>query len=68
VASASVQYGLSAYCTLRAIPRFDAENGLHADLAASGAEAEKVAAKVALPLAESGVAERIDALVARLLP
>jgi hypothetical protein len=65
------------------IPRFDAEIRLHADLAAAGAEAEKVAAKVELPddihfqtarrrvreaLAESGVAERIDALVARLLP
>lgn len=62
---------------------FDAENQLHAELAVAGAEAEKVAAGVALPddihfqtarrrvreaLAESGVAERIDTLVARLLP
>jgi hypothetical protein len=31
------------------IPRFDAALGLHADLAAAGAEAEKVAAGVALP-------------------
>jgi hypothetical protein len=31
------------------IPRFDAVLGLHADLAAAGAEAEKVAAGVALP-------------------
>lgn len=64
------------------IPRFDADNGLHAELTSAGAEAEKVAARVELPedihfqtarrrvreaLAESGVAEHIDALVARLL-
>jgi hypothetical protein len=64
------------------IPRFDSKAQLHTDLAAAGAEAEKVAAGVALPndihfqtarrrvreaLAESGIAERIDALVARLL-
>jgi hypothetical protein len=64
------------------IPRFDADIGLHAELAAAGAEAEKVAAKVELAqnihfqtarrrvreaLAESGIAEDIDALVMRLL-
>ena len=31
------------------IPRFDAETKLHADLAAAGAEAERVAAQVELP-------------------
>jgi hypothetical protein len=64
------------------IPRFDADTKLHADLAAAGAEAEKVAAKVELPddiyfttargrvrdaLAAAGVSRRIDGLVARLL-
>jgi hypothetical protein len=64
------------------IPRFDADTKLHADLAAAGAEAEKVAAQVELPddiyfttarsrvrdaLAGAGVSRRIDGLVARLL-
>lgn len=64
------------------IPRFDANKGLHTDLAAAGAEAERIAALVELPenthfqtarrrvrdaLAEAGISERIDALVARLL-
>ncbi len=64
------------------IPRFEANNGLHTDLAAAGAEAENLAAKVELAdgidfqtarrrvreaLAEAGISERIDALVARLL-
>ena len=64
------------------IPRFDAKNALHAELAAAGAEAEQFAAKVPIPddlhfqtarrrvreaLAQAGVAKRIDALVAKLL-
>lgn len=64
------------------IPRFDAKNPLHAELAAAGAEAEQVAAKVAIPddlhfqtarrrvreaLAAAGIAKHIDALVAKLL-
>jgi hypothetical protein len=64
------------------IPRFDANFRLHLDLAAAAEEAEKVAAAVVLPegvkfqrarrivrdaLAEAGLAQRIDALVARLL-
>ena len=64
------------------IPRFDAKIKLHRDLAAAAEKAEAVAAAVALPegvkfqrarrivraaLAEAGVAERIDALVAKLL-
>ena len=63
------------------IPRFDSKIGLHKDLAAAGAEAEKVAAAVELAetmhfgtarrrvreaLAEVGLSQRIDALVARL--
>jgi hypothetical protein len=65
------------------IPRFDAGTQLHSDLAAAGAEAETVAASVALPdgihfqtarrrvreaLTEVGISKRIDALVAALLP
>ncbi|HEY5204877.1 MAG TPA: hypothetical protein VIJ63_09795, partial [Roseiarcus sp.] len=64
------------------IPRFDAKIALHCDVAAAAVEAEKVAAAVSLPegikfqrarkmvrdaLAESGLSQRIDALVARLL-
>jgi hypothetical protein len=64
------------------IPRFDAKNKLHRDLAAAAEEAEKIAAAVALPegvkfqrarrlvraaLAEAGVSTRIDTFVARLL-
>lgn len=64
------------------IPRFDAKNQLHKDLAAAGAKAEKIAAKVELPnnihfqtarrrvreaLAEAGVSKRIDELVTKLL-
>ncbi len=64
------------------IPRFDAAIGLHNELAAAAAEAERIAAAVELPetvkfqrarklvrdaLTEAGVAPRIDALVARLL-
>lgn len=64
------------------IPEFDRRNPLHRDLAASAAEAEKIAAAVPLAegayftqhrkairaaLAASGIADRIDALVARLL-
>lgn len=64
------------------IPRFDAAQSLHLDLAAAAAEAEALAADVALPegvkfqrarklvrdaLADAGLAERIDGLVARLL-
>jgi SAM-dependent methyltransferase len=64
-----------------AIPEFDRADSLHRDLAAVAAEAEKTAAAVALPggdyrgkrrairdaLAEAGIGERIEALVARLL-
>jgi hypothetical protein len=64
------------------IPRFDEKRNLHRDLAASAHEAEKIAARVALPesvkfqrarklvrdaLAEATIAQRIDALVTRLL-
>lgn len=64
------------------IPRFDGTNALHTDLAAAAAEAEARAALVELPpdekfqrarkrvrdaLTETGIAPRIDALVARLL-
>jgi hypothetical protein len=64
------------------IPRFDAAQKLHLDLAAAAAKAEKIAATVALPegvkfqraraliraaLTEAGVAPKIDALVAKLL-
>jgi hypothetical protein len=64
------------------IPRFDADIALHADLAAAGAEAERVAANVELPddiyfttarsrvreaLAASSISQLIDGLVARLL-
>jgi hypothetical protein len=63
------------------IPEFASDQPLHRDLAAAGAEAEGLAAQVALPgghftakrrairmaLAEAGVAQRIEALVARLL-
>lgn len=64
------------------IPRFDGENALHLELAAEGAEAERIAAEVELPdgagfvkarqiiraaLAADGVAQRIDARVAQLL-
>jgi hypothetical protein len=64
------------------IPRFDRKNGLHGELADAAREAEKVAAGVELSeavkfqrarrlvrdaLAEAGIAQRIDALVARLL-
>jgi len=64
------------------IPRFDAKNKLHLELAKVAAEAEKIAAQVELPegvkfqrarglvraaLTEAGVAQRIDALVALLL-
>jgi hypothetical protein len=64
------------------IPRFDANNPLHNDIAGAAREAEALAASVPLPenvkfqrarglvraaLTEAGVAQRIDALVARLL-
>lgn len=64
------------------IPRYDAKIKLHRDLADAAAKAERVAAAVALPegvkfqrarslvraaLKEAGVAEAIDALVAKLL-
>ncbi|HEY7297310.1 MAG TPA: hypothetical protein VH684_05170 [Xanthobacteraceae bacterium] len=64
------------------IPRFDAKEQLHRDLAAAGAEAEKIASKVDLPedihfqaarrhvreaLADAGISKRIDGLVAQLL-
>jgi hypothetical protein len=64
------------------IPRFAAQNALHGDLAAAGAEAEQVAAAIDIPetvgfqrarriirtaLAEAGLSQRIDDLVARLL-
>ncbi|MFD2181050.1 N-6 DNA methylase [Rhodoplanes azumiensis] len=64
------------------IPRFDAESEVHGALAAAGREAETAAAAVTLPdavkfqrarklvrdaLIDTGVAGRIDALVARLL-
>jgi N-6 DNA Methylase len=64
------------------IPRFDANNPLHTDIAKTAREAEALAASVHLPenikfqrargliraaLTEAGVAQRIDAHVARLL-
>lgn len=64
------------------IPRYETRKRLHSDLAAAAAEAERVAALVELPegvkfqrarrlvrdaLTEAGVAQRIDALVVRLL-
>jgi hypothetical protein len=64
------------------IPRYDAANALHGELAAAAREAEARAAVVDLPedvrfqrarglvraaLTEDGIAQRIDALVARLL-
>lgn len=64
------------------IPRFDAAVVLHNDLAAAAAQAEQIAAAFELPatvkfqrarklirdaLTESGVAPRINELVARLL-
>jgi hypothetical protein len=64
------------------IPMFDTKLGLHTDLATAALEAERVAARVELPqsikfqrarrlvreaLADVGIAERIDKLVARLL-
>lgn len=64
------------------IPRFDATVGLHNELAAAAAEAERIVAAFELPetvkfqrarklirdaLTESGIAARIDELVARLL-
>ena len=64
------------------IPRFDAKIKLHRDLADAAAKAERVAAAVALPegvkfqrarslvrtaLKEAGLADAIDALVAKLL-
>lgn len=64
------------------IPRFDAKTNLHVKIADAAAEAEKIAADVTLPervkfqrarglvraaLAEAGVAQRIDKLVATLL-
>ncbi len=64
------------------IPRFDANSPLHTDIAKTAREAEALATRVPLPgnikfqrargliraaLTEAGVAQRIDALVARLL-
>lgn len=64
------------------IPRFDASNKLHIDIAEASREAEGIAAVVPLPenikfqrarglirtaLTEAGVAQRIDMLVAKLL-
>lgn len=64
------------------IPRFNEKQKLHCDLAAAAAEAEDIAAAVALPenvkfqrarklirdaLAEAGISQRIDSLVAQLL-
>jgi hypothetical protein len=64
------------------IPRFDASQSLHAELAAAAGEAEAIATALDLPetvkfqrarklirdaLTESGIAPQIDALVARLL-
>jgi hypothetical protein len=64
------------------IPRFDGKNKLHRDLADAAAQAETIAASVALPekvkfqharklireaLASAGVSQRIDSLVAKLL-
>ncbi|MBO0732855.1 MAG: hypothetical protein J2P49_00755, partial [Methylocapsa sp.] len=64
------------------IPRFDAKNRLHNAIANAAREAEKIAAAAALPqnikfqrargliraaLKDAGIAQKIDALVARLL-
>jgi len=64
------------------IPRFDTKERVHADLAAAGEEAAKIAAAVEIPegakfqharrlirnvLKDSGVSDRIDGLVVRLL-
>jgi hypothetical protein len=64
------------------IPRFDPADALHAELAAAAVKAEEIAAGIAFPetvgfqrarrtvrdaLKEAGVAQRIDALVVRLL-
>jgi hypothetical protein len=64
------------------IPRFDANNPLHNALAKTAREAETIAASVPLPenvkfqrarglvraaLTEAGAAQKIDALVAKLL-
>jgi hypothetical protein len=64
------------------IPRFDANNPLHNDIAGAAREAGALAASVPLPenvkfqrarglvraaLTEAGIAQRIDALVATLL-
>ena len=64
------------------IPRFDAAVALHNDLAAAASEAERIASAFELPpivkfqrarklirdaLTESGIAQHIDELVARLL-
>jgi hypothetical protein len=64
------------------IPRFDANNPVHTAIAEAAREAEKIAARVELPekikfqrargliraaLTEAGVAQKVDALVARLL-
>jgi hypothetical protein len=65
------------------IPLFDPRNALHKELARAAGEAEEIASHVELPegvkfqrarklvrdaLKDSGVSDRIDALVARLLP
>jgi hypothetical protein len=64
------------------IPQFHPKNRLHLDLANAAAEAEKAAVRIALPedihfirarklirdaLKADGIAQRIDALVTRLL-
>jgi hypothetical protein len=64
------------------IPLFDPANALHREIAAAAAEAERIAATFELPegvkfqrarklirdaLAEAGIAQQIDALVAQLL-
>ncbi|MGQ0446599.1 MAG: hypothetical protein ACT4O2_16130, partial [Beijerinckiaceae bacterium] len=64
------------------IPRFDANNPLHNDIAETAREAETIASAVPLPenikfqrargliraaLTEAGISQRIDALVVRLL-
>lgn len=64
------------------IPRFDASQSLHNDLAAAAGEAEAIASALELPesvkfqrarklirdaLTETGIASHIDELVARLL-
>jgi hypothetical protein len=63
------------------IPEFDASTGLHAEIAAAGAQAEEVAAQVGIDgvrfvrargmireaLADHGIGERIEFLVSHLL-